>query len=48
MIRALDKVWFRLLGSAHRWILRRGEAHYRRETLRRFRRHVAWQKAHLN
>ena len=48
MIRALDRLWFRLLGRTHRWILRRGEAHYRREMLRLFRRHVAWQKAHLN
>ncbi|HMP82595.1 MAG TPA: hypothetical protein PKA41_07795 [Verrucomicrobiota bacterium] len=48
MIRKLDKLWFWLLGVIHRWRLRRGQAHCRREKLRRFRRHLAWQKAHLN
>ena len=40
--------WFRLLGAVHRWVVRRAQAHCRRETLRRFRRQLAWQKAHLN
>jgi hypothetical protein len=48
MIRNLDRLWFRLLGVVHRWTLRRGQAHCRREKLRRFRRHLASQKAHLN
>ena len=48
MIRKLDKLWFRLLGALFRWTLRRGQAHCRREKMRRFRRHLAWQKAHLN
>ena len=48
MIRKFDKLWFRLLGKFYHWILRRAEAHYRREKMRRFWRHLAWQKAHLN
>ena len=48
MIRKLDKVWFRVLGVVHGWVLRRGVAHCRREKLRRLRRLVALQKAHLN
>jgi hypothetical protein len=48
MIRKLDKWWFRLLGVAHRWTLRRGQAHCRREKLRRFRRLMARQNKHLN
>jgi hypothetical protein len=48
MIQKLDKLWFRLLGMAYRWILRRAGAHCRREKVRRFWRHLAWQKAHLN
>ncbi len=60
MIRRLDKVWFGLLGRAHRWILCRVGAHYRREmvrgakahrrqaAVRRLERHLAAQKPHLN
>jgi hypothetical protein len=48
MIRKLDKLWFRLLGALFRSVLRCGQAHCRREKMRRFRRHLAWQKAHLN
>ena len=48
MFRKLDKLWFRLLGLLYRWAVRRGQAHCRREKLRRFRRHLAWQTAHLN
>jgi hypothetical protein len=48
MMRRLDRVWFRLLGAVHSWALRRGQAHCRREKWRRLRRHLAWQKAHLN
>lgn len=48
MMRKLDKVWFRLLGVVHHWIMRRAEAHCRREKLRRLRRFLAAQKAHLN
>lgn len=48
MIRKLDKLWFRLLGTAYHWILRQAEAHCRREKMRRFRRHLAWQNTHLN
>ena len=40
MIRKLDKLWFRLLGVLYRWALRRGQAHCRREKMRRFRRHL--------
>ena len=48
MIRKLDKLWFRLLGVGYHWILRRAKAHCHREKMRRFRRHLPWQKAHLN
>jgi hypothetical protein len=48
MIRKLDKLWFRLVGVVHRWTLRRGQAHCRREMMRRFRRIMAWQKNFLN
>jgi len=48
MIRNLDKLWFRLVGVLFHWSLRRGHAHCRREKMRRFQRHLAWQKAHLN
>lgn len=48
MIRKVDKLWFRLLGGTHRWLVRRAKAHNRREKMRRFRRHLAWQKAALN
>ncbi len=48
MIRKLDKLWFWLLGAVHGWVLRRGQAHCRREKLRRLRRFLATQKAHLN
>ena len=48
MIRQLDRCWFRMLAAGYYWILRRARAHCRREMLRRLRRHVAWQKAHLN
>ena len=48
MRRRLDRYWLRVLGAVHGWVVRRARAHHRRETLRRFQRHVAWQKAHLN
>jgi len=48
MIRRLDRYWFRLLGAAHGWVLRRAQAHCRRETLWRLEQLVAWQKTHLN
>ena len=48
MIRKLDKLWFRLLGVLYLWALRRGQAHCLREKMRRFRRHLAWKKVHLN
>jgi len=48
LLRSVDKYWFRFLGVVHRWTLRCGQAHCRREKLRRFRRHLAWQKPHLN
>ena len=48
MIRRLDKLWFRLLGALYRWAVRRGQAHGRREKVRRFRRHLAWSKNYLN
>lgn len=48
MIRKLDKLWFRLLGVVHRWTLRRGVAHCRREKWRRFRKHLEWQEARRN
>ena len=48
MIGRLDRLWFRLLSAAYRWIVGRVASHCRRETMRRLRRQVAWQKAHLN
>ena len=48
MIRKLDQIWFQLLGVLFRWALRRGKGHCRREKMRRFRRHLAGQKHHLN
>lgn len=48
MMRRLDKEWFRLLGALHGWVQRRGQAHCRREQLRRLHRFLAWQKTHLN
>jgi hypothetical protein len=41
MIRTLDKLWFRLLQAIYRWMVRRAEAHCRREKERRFRRILA-------
>ena len=48
MIRFLDILWFRLLQAVFRAALRCGHAHCRREKVRRYRQHLAWQKAHLN
>ena len=48
MIRNLDRLWFRLLGKVNGWVVRCARAHCRRETLRRLRRHLAWQDHHLN
>jgi hypothetical protein len=48
MKRELDKLWSRLVGAVHGWVVRRGRAHRRRELLRRLERQVAWQKPHLN
>ena len=48
MIWRLDNLWYRVLGVVNGWVVRRARAHNRRELLRRFGRHVAWQKAHLN
>jgi len=48
MMRKLDRCWFSCLGAVHGWVLRRGEAYCRREKLRRLRRFLAAQKAHLN
>jgi hypothetical protein len=48
MIRRLDNLWFRLLVRGHLWIVCRVAAHRRRETLRRLRRHLAWQRTELN
>ncbi len=48
MIGRLDRWWCCLLGTAYRWIVRRVNAHYRREARRQFWRQLAWQKAHLN
>ena len=48
MIRKLDKVWFRVLGVAYRWVVRRAEAHCQREKWRRFKRHLARPGNHLN
>ena len=48
MIRTLDKFWFRVLGSFHRWTIRRAEAHCRREKERRFRRFLESSRAFLN
>ena len=48
MIRRLDCLWFRLLATGYRWIVRRVHAHHRREMMRDLGRHLASQKAHLN
>ena len=48
MISKLDKLWFRLLGRAHVWMVRRGQAYCRREVRRRFWRQLARQKTHVN
>ena len=48
MKRGMDRLFFRLLGCGHRWILRRARTIYHRETMRRLERHVAWQKPELN
>ena len=60
MIQRVDKLWFGLLGHAHRWIecrltahyrremVRQAEAYYRVEARRRLRRALATQKPHLN
>ena len=48
MIRRLDFLWIRLLGTGYRWIMRRVNAHHRREMMRDLESHLASQKAHLN
>ena len=48
MLRKLDKLWFELLRATYRWLVRRAQAHCHREKMRRFKRHLAWQKTHLN
>jgi hypothetical protein len=60
MIQRVDNLWFGLLGRAHRWILCRVAAHFRRrmvreteahrrlEPVRRLERHMASQNPHLN
>jgi hypothetical protein len=60
MIQRVDNLWFGLLGRAHRWILFRVAAHFRRrmareaeaqrrqEALRRLRLNMAAQRPHLN
>lgn len=48
MIRELDRLWFQLLFALHRWLVQRAKAHSQREKVRRFRRHLAWQKSMLN
>ena len=60
MMRGLDNLWYRVLYTAHTWILCRVAAHCRRDTarkakaksrgeaVRRFRQELAWQKPYLN
>ena len=48
MIRTLDKLWFRLLQAIYRWMVRRAEAHCRREKERRFRRLMSAQNTWKN
>jgi len=60
VIQRVDNLWFGLLGRAHRWILcrvaahfrrrmvRETEAHRRQEAVRRLERHMAPQNPHLN
>lgn len=48
MIRKLDRYWFWVLGVMHGWVVRRAQAHCRREKRRRFERFLAWQRTHLN
>jgi hypothetical protein len=48
MMRRVDKYWYRVLGAVHGWVVRRARAHSGREKMRRFRRYVAAQRAHLN
>jgi len=48
MIRSLDKLWFQILQAMYRWLVRRAEAHSRREKQRRFLRLMQWQNAWKN
>jgi hypothetical protein len=48
MFKKLDKFWFRILGSVHRWTIRQADAHCRRERERRFRRLFSCHNHHLN
>jgi hypothetical protein len=48
MMCKLDKLWFKLLCATYRWLVRRAQAHSRREKMRRFQRHLAWQRNILN
>ncbi len=60
MIRRLDNLWYRVLYTAHRWILSRVAAHCerdmgratrakcRRDAAARLRQELAGQKPHLN
>ena len=48
MLRQIDKLWFELLRATYRWLVRRAEAHCRREKHRRFKRLMEWQNNHLN
>ena len=48
MIRIFDLLWFQLLDRLNLWTLDRLAAHCHRENVRRFRRHLARQKPHLN
>ena len=48
ILRKLDRLWFRALGKVHRWTIRQGQAHCRRQKQRRFQRLMKSQNPHLN
>ncbi len=60
MMRRVDRLWYRLLGVVNGWVVRRAQAHCRREMARkakgtargeaerRLHEHLAGQKAELN
>jgi hypothetical protein len=48
MIQKIDRLWFEFLRAMYRWMVRRAEAHSRREKQRRFRRLMSAQNTWKN